>query len=55
MTVKEMLDKMDSRELSEWMAYSKIENDRMKGVKDPEEVSQDIKKAFTPWRADKGK
>lgn len=48
-----MLAKMDSRELSEWMAYCKIESDRAKGIKDPEEVSLEIKKAFAPFKADK--
>lgn len=46
---------MDSRELSEWMAYSQLESKRIKGEQDPEDISANIKKALFPKRADKEK
>jgi hypothetical protein len=30
MTVKQLLSSLDSRELTEWMAYFKLENERAK-------------------------
>lgn len=52
MPVGEMLERISSRELSEWMAYSRIENDRLQGKIDPEEdkVENKIKAAFMQYR-----
>ncbi len=52
MPVAEMLERISSRELAEWMAYSKIESDRMQGKPDPEEdkVENKIKAAFMQYR-----
>jgi hypothetical protein len=42
-----MLQRIDSRELSEWMAYFRLENERMaKGNEKEEPVGDKIKKVF---------
>ena len=50
MTVKQLLDNIDSRELAEWMAYSRIEADRLSGKMEEPSVSDKIKTAFSPMR-----
>lgn len=36
MTVREMLTRMDSMEMSEWMAYYRMEAQREMGAEEPE-------------------
>lgn len=52
MTVQQLLKNMDSRELSEWMGYFEIENEKMKSGKGAEDnttqnVETKIKGAFS--------
>jgi hypothetical protein len=51
MTVRQLLASLDSRELAEWMAFFRIERDRMEGKSepkpaDPEVLSEKIKAAL---------
>lgn len=48
MTVRQMLNNLDSRELSEWMAYFRIENEPKKQEKKDEEkaLAEKLKLAF---------
>lgn len=52
MPVSEMLQRIDSREIAEWMAYCRIEADRMAGKPDSEseEVSDKLKAVFMPYK-----
>jgi hypothetical protein len=53
MPVSELLARCTSRELSEWMAFSAIENRRMSGKKDedePESIGGKIAAAFAPYK-----
>jgi hypothetical protein len=46
-TVKELLALLDSRELSEWQAFFRIEQrGAASGNQDPEKVEQDLRKIF---------
>jgi hypothetical protein len=52
MTVRQLLTNADSRELSEWMAYFEIENEKLKSGKGAEDnntknVETKIKGAFS--------
>lgn len=53
MPVREMLERIDSRELGEWMAYCRIEADRMSGKPENEQeaVSEKIKAGFSPYQS----
>lgn len=54
MTVSELLNRVDSHELSEWMCFFKIEkdmidehrNDSKKKKHNPDEVAKQVKSAF---------
>ena len=52
MPVREMLERIDSRELGEWMAYCKIEADRTSGkeMDEQEAVNEKIKAGFSPYQ-----
>jgi len=43
MTVSEMLSKMDSQEVTEWMAYFEIENEKAKRAKDGPPLEEQMK------------
>lgn len=43
MTVSEMLSKLDSKELSEWMAFYEIKNKKIKEAKDGPPLEQQMK------------
>ena len=43
MTVREMLSKLDSLELSEWMAFFKLENKELKKIKDGPSLEEKMK------------
>ena len=51
MSVRQLLDNIDSRELTEWMVYSKLENDRITGKPAEADVTSKIKAAFTPLKS----
>jgi len=52
MPIREMLERIDSRELGEWMAYCKIEADRTSGkdADDADTVAEKIKAGFSPYQ-----
>ena len=54
MTVKQLLNSLDSREITEWLAYYEIEAERMK-KDDPKKLSAQIKTDFGVWGGPKGK
>jgi hypothetical protein len=49
MTVDELLSKADTRELTEWMAYFQIENEKNKG-EDSETVTDKVKAGFAQFK-----
>lgn len=49
MPVSEMLERMDSQEISEWRAYFEIENKRLKG-EDEETVTDKVKAGFMQFK-----
>ena len=53
MPVRELLERTDSRELGEWMAYCKIEADRTAGKPEDEQdaVNEKIKAGFSPYQS----
>jgi hypothetical protein len=56
MTVRQLLSNMDSREMSEWMAYIKLDQkDEGKKKTDPVALADDIKTAFKGVQAAKRK
>ena len=52
MPVRELLERIDSRELGEWMAYCKIESDRTSGkdANEQDAVNEKIKAGFSPYQ-----
>ncbi len=51
--VRELLSRMDSRELSEWMAFYRLEYKRAKQTpleEEPDNVNEKIKKALLPFK-----
>lgn len=52
MSVRELLERIDSRELAEWMAFVRLENKRMKGEPEEDDVGNKI---FATLKGFKGK
>lgn len=49
MTVRELLDRIDARELAEWAAFFRIEKAQLeeeRNPKSPKKISEKIKAAF---------
>lgn len=57
MTVGELLEKIDSAELAEWMAYSELEAEKIKNAgkksDEPQSVEDKIKAALLPFKGKK--
>ena len=49
MTVRQLLANLDSRELSEWMAFFEIENETEKPNETPQTLETKIKGTFTAF------
>mgnify|MGYP007071694533 CR=1 FL=1 len=46
MTVSELLERVDSHELTEWMTYYRIEQEPKEEKPDPGKLSENLKKQF---------
>ena len=46
MTVRELLERVDSYELTEWMTYYKINSEPKEEKEDPQKLSENLKKQF---------
>lgn len=55
MTVRALLENIGSREISEWMAFFKLENDRMKKAGDPKAAQAQIHTELAGYKGSHGK